>query len=383
MKRFIKTCTSVLLSASLILGFGVIPAKAADTPVDPAAFQATLAEVIAATKAVEAANPIKTAANVDLDIMSSQKVQMVADVLTNPENHVVKMAITSGENKIDTFLDSAAGRMYLFNTQNNRYEVAPSKASVSSATTVLENIDLTKLAGISTVTMGAGATIDTDVCKEIDIAVKAEGEAIATFKDSLMKVVAGFGSSSPLISSLFSGSATSSLIDPGSMDISTMFKGIDITVKAYFNDLKVLRRIDVSGSITINMMGMDIPVKVGSSSVASVTEEKVEVPAEYVTKAQLIEGVEVNTSGVTVTSKLKGKNTVFSVSGVVKSKAKTITIPATIKQLGKTYKICKAESGVFSPASKLKTLKIKDAALKKAVKKNPGKYGLSKKVKIK
>ena len=118
-----------------------------------------------------------------------------------------------------------------------------------------------------------------------------------------------------------------------------------------------------------------------NSTASSVTSDTVAIPEAFSKDAQLIANYPVAQGGLTFTSTLSGKKTIFTVTGV--KNAKTITIPATISKLGAKYNVSAAAKNVFKKATKLKTLVIKNGALKKAVKKSPAKYGLSKKVKIK
>ena len=67
---------------------------------------------------------------------------------------------------------------------------------------------------------------------------------------------------------------------------------------------------------------------------------------------------------------------------LLKKKAKKLTIPASLSVCGLSYPIRSASQNVFRQATKLKTLTVGDATLKKALIKKPSTYGLKSNIDI-
>ena len=391
MKRFTKTCGSILLAASLVLGtFGIVPAAAAESAtMDPAEFATLYEDVKTATKAVESATPTKTDANVVLDLGALVgKSEFSTSIVLDPSSHNAKMTVTSSGTTSDSYIDRTKKCMYYFNPNNDRYEVIGASGSISSGSSILDGLDITKLAPVATITKGKGAKVGDVACQDISVQIKAEGDALAAIIKDASGVFGGLLGNPVVTSGLSSGGSMG--FDLSKLNPAKMIKDLDLTVTFYVDETKILRKTELSGTISLDvasLLGFDketiFPLKVTSSTESSVVNEAVVIPKEFVSKAQLAAGYAVKTAGVTISSILKGTKTVFSVTGVTKTKATKLTIPASSKQFGKSYKISQAETGAFKKAKKLKTLIIKNATLKKAVKKNPTAYGLKKNVKIK
>ncbi|MBQ7200781.1 MAG: hypothetical protein IJS24_05350, partial [Eubacterium sp.] len=145
-------------------------------------------------------------------------------------------------------------------------------------------------------------------------------------------------------------------------------------------------KMDTEGTVTgLGMGGMSlgtVTYNMGVSFTAST--DKLTIPEDRKTGVVLAPNNVASTGGLTFMSGMteKGKP-FFSVTKVENTKAKKLTIPAKVTALGQTVSVTQVSDQAFSKAKKLKTLIVKSASVKKALKKNPSKYGLSKKVKIK
>ena len=121
-------------------------------------------------------------------------------------------------------------------------------------------------------------------------------------------------------------------------------------------------------------------LKTAFSSIA----DSIVIPADRIEKAIPAPSCVAVTSGLKLTTGINNKGKAFfSVSDVSKKGAKKLTIPAQATIFGKTLNVTAVEKQAFKNAGKLKTLVVKNAKLKKTLKKNPSKYGLKKSVKIK
>ena len=371
MKRFFKTCGSLVLAASLVVSvFGVKTASAADKAMTFEEFTSLYTTVKTATNAVASTSPTKTDVTGKLEIPLLGAVDIAVSDILDPVNHTSKMTSTTAGVSKETYIDLTKGCAYSYNTDNARYEV--NKGTTSTSTVgFLDALNFDKIADCLTITVGAGKKIGDVACQETDVALKLEGEKLAAVMGDLSKAMGG---------SLPDLGGSSSL---GSIDLKTGLKGIDLKLALFVDESYILRGTDAEGSITVDLMGSSLNIPITMSATSDVTSESVVIPSEIAKSAQLVVGFVVSKSGAKFKSALSGKNTIFSVTGVTNTKAKKLTIPATISQFGKSYKVSTAAKNAFSKAKKLKTLVIKNKALKKAVKKNFKKYGLTKKVKIK
>ena len=372
MKRIMKTCGALVLAASLMLGItgGYTPSLAADTTMTLEEFGSLYATVKTATQAIAGTFSTKTDMEMELSVplIGSQK-STLSEIL-DPVNHASKATRTSGGiASLETYTDLAKGYSYFYSATNKRYEMSQSSSSVS-ALSALDALDFTKLGDV-TITKGSGKKIGENDCQDVSVAFKLEGEKLTTVINDIYKA---FGS---MLNNATTGSSL------GDLDIKSALKGVDLKITIYADDKFILRGTDITGSVSIDLFGSTLNIPLTVSAVSDVTTETVTIPADMVKSAQLITGVVVSKSGAKFKSTLSGSKTVFTVTGVTKTSAKKLTIPASISKLGKKYSVTKAAKNAFKKAKKLKTLVIKNKTLKKAVKKSRKTYGLSTKVKIK
>ena len=213
------------------------------------------------------------------------------------------------------------------------------------------------------------ATLDSVPCAKVNLNIKLPKGEVGKFMTAAMsKIPESF-------------KAGMSNIDTKMFDNMELDSTFTFYVDAEHTPLRIDEGINISG---VSFGGMDLGViKINSNTAFAVSTDKLSIPADRVEKAIVAPGYITAAGSVTVTSNINNKGSFFIVTEVTKTGAKKITIPASVTAFEKTYKITQAADNAFKKAKKLKTLIVKNAALKKALKKNPSKYGLSKKVTIK
>ncbi|MBO6108740.1 MAG: hypothetical protein J6P16_04980 [Eubacterium sp.] len=399
LNRITKTIGSITLAAALVFGtVGVVPAqtdiaKAATTPIDATSLAAMLEQVKTATLGVIATQKTKEITSITIDNPlnpDAEPMSASAVGLTDPVGKIMSFSITNGEKKSNAYADLGKKLVYMYNDELKRYEVRESAGfSTESMTKAFDPAIFTSLGDAVSAVLGEAKQIGSTMCKNIELNIKADQ---AKIKELAPQFSALFGSAG----SLFGGSINVSGFDlsTANIDISQLITGIDFKLNTYIDDLNVLKGADIDGTINVNVGSLfgnlgttDIPpiaAKIVSSSTCEVTDETAEIPADVVKKAELAAGVNATASGLEFVSTVRdNKNTVFTLTAVKNKKAKKITIPATIKKLGKSYKVLYADSFVFKKCKNLKTLVVKNKSLRKLLKDGRSNYGIKKKVKIK
>ena len=394
MNRIKKVCGSLILAASLVAGLtAAAPASKAAASNDDLKNLGTLLETVkTATNAVVASVPTETTSSTEISIMSfkipislkttvdptskTAKMEGSAEIpdavsaisIISPKlgSLVDKLGIKAGTKKILDYGDLAKKAVYRHNDNLDRYEVATLPDALAGSS-ILSSIDATKLEKLAQVLNVSFKGTD-----EVTLNIKADGDALKAIKSDVTSLVTG----------LLGDSEYASLLKELSGKDALQGIDINITLKAD-GTTHVLTQHDIEGTLNVSVSGTPVAIGVNISGKSATTTQTVTIPEEFTKDAQLIAGFEAKAGGVNFISKLSGKNTVFSVSGVANTKATSLTIPKSISKFGKSYSVSAAAKNAFKKATKLKTLTIKNATLKKAVKKNPSKYGLKKGVKIK
>ena len=398
MKRFSKACGSIVLAASLAVGLiGVTPAKAAS--------EAELTEFVTAFEAAKAATAQVAESSITQSVSNgevsmsamglinlsvpikdltttidpiSKKSKMTGTVTipdlgilstVNPEisKKLSDSGIETGDTKIEDYGDLTKKALYRYNSKVGRAEVAALPGSLQG-TSILSQLDITKLKNLIpylTITKGKS---------DITLNIKVDEAGIKAAKSDIKAVLNG----------IIGDSGYDDLLAE-IKKIATV-KDIDLTVKFVIDpNRNVLIRHDIDAKIGLSLSDLPVPVTISfkNSTTSSITTESVAIPEAFTKGAQLIANYPLAKGGAKLVSTLSGKKTVFSVNGVTKTSAKSITIPASVKVLGSSYSVTKAAKNAFKKATKLKKLTIKNKTLKKLIKKSPSKYGLKKSVKIK
>ncbi|MCR4605562.1 MAG: hypothetical protein K5639_06130 [Eubacterium sp.] len=388
-----KICAPLLLSASLV--FGLIGtasiAEAAETPMDVAALETFLDEVKTATDKMVSENTVETTENIvasgieqDQEVEFGRKGRCVCDSQKGicTEEFELDLGVLGQSFGITepvkwyNAYDYNNMIMYTNNDPLDICSVMPVKEKINHATFTMDLIVPSALAGIATVTEYE-AELDGVDSKVVKINIKAEGEEL---KQAI-----------PILVKAFGGAETGE-ISTASMAFSDDIKSIDFTISFCVSketlqlNKTVIEGTEVSSPEIQPDGSSDDEDKVAQFECKfenAVVDEIVELPP-WTKDAQLVPGVSAKKSGMKFATVYDlDNNTIFQVTGVTKTSAKKLTIPASIKKYGKSYKVTKAQKNAFKKAKKLKTLVVKNSKLKKAIKKNPTKYGLKKSVKIK
>ncbi len=381
MKKFIRSCSAVVLSCALAFSaVGVIPANAAEVPVEQVT--AIIKEAKEATATFVKSTPTQTDLKINAELPMIGDISADVSFVDDPANNAAVVTSTFSDDEQEpskVYIDTKNKYAYYTNPEFGRIEVADSQ-SIEGLTKMLSDFDILPLAPIATFSMGETKVIDGETCQEFVVSVKADKEKMAQYGDLISKALAD-ASSSPF-KNLFSGKGLGSLISGD--DLSNSMTELDLEIKTYINQDKVLKQAVTTCSAKVIMLDVEMPISFDAeTTLKKAVDEVVKIPQEMIDNAKPAAGLSKTESGLTYKSVISGKNTVFQVTKTSKATAKKITVPATVKLCGKTVKVTKASKNAFSKAKKLKTLVIKNSTLKKVVKKNPKKYGLSKKVKIK
>ena len=380
MKKFIRSCSAVVLSCALAFSaVGVIPANAAEVPVEEVT--GIIKEAKEATATFVKSTPTQTDLKINAELPMIGDISADVSFVDDPKNNAAVVTSTFSDDEQEpskVYIDTKNKYAYYTNPEFGRIEVADSQ-SIEGLTKMLSDFDILPLAPIATFSMGETKVIDGETCQEFVVSVKADKEKMAQYGDLISKALAD-ASSSPF-KNLFSGKGLGSLISGD--DLSNSMTELDLEIKTYITPEKVIKESVVKCDAKVNVLETEVSVSFNADITTKAVDEVVKIPQEMIDNAKPAAGLSKTESGLTYKSVISGKNTVFQVTKTSKATAKKITVPATVKLCGKTVKVTKASKNAFSKAKKLKTLVIKNSTLKKAVKKNPKKYGLSKKVKIK
>ena len=376
MNRIKKIIGSALLSASLVAGcIGAAPATAlaADTQVDAATAQELINKVVSSVQTAADQGTVVTDINFSLEsallsaLSPNTPAAMNSTVKVDKKSGVATVDVPNGDSTVTGNEDINAGTIYSYNTDLGRYEVKPIGAGDPSLSD-LSNFDfgLNDYAEYSTYFTSDDVTINGKTYHTAGVTLDLPGDTAMEFFNGISKKFSGLQSSSSNLDT------ATSMIDPSTLS------NVVINVKINYDDNFFLARMTLD--FTLNLFG---DIGVTASSDFSLTDETLSIPAGIVKNATIVAGYTAKASKLKLKSVLSGKSTIFTVSGITAATAKKLTVPASVKVFGKSYKVTQAVKNAFKKATKLKTLVVKNKALKKAIKKNKAKYGLKKSVKIK
>lgn len=378
MNKIKKIIGSALLSASLVAGcIGAAPtaALAADTQVDAATAQELINKVVSSVQTAADQGTVVTDINFSLEsallstFSPNTPAAIKSTVKVDKKSGVATMDVPNGDSTVTAYEDMNAGTIYSYNADLGRYELKPIGSGDPSLSD-LSNFDfgLNDYAEYSTYFTSDDVTINDKTYHTAGVKLDLPGAKAMEFFNGISKKVSGLQSSSSNLDT------ATSMIDPSKLS------NVVINVRINYDDNFSLARMTLDFTLNLDFLG-DIGVK--ASSDFSLTDETLSIPAGIVKNATIVAGYATKASKLKLKSVLSGKSTIFTVSGITAATAKKLTVPASVKVFGKSYKVTQAVKNAFKKATKLKTLVVKNKALKKAIKKNKAKYGLKKSVKIK
>ena len=404
MNRFKKIGGSIVLATALVIGsIGAAPVK---TPVKAAETAVTIEELTtelnaigAKIKSIAETNTLKSSVSgsaaiamaempdtplatipleLDMDIDAASKVGHGRMPL--PTTDMTSIVTGSGQLPYeDMFMDLATSRMYIHDENSGLDLVSEFPAEsylqgfgIGSGdgnmfTSLLSPQILTAMKDFVTITKDT-TIVNGTPCAKVTVQIKLPKGVVAKYMDGMMsKIPEAFKS-------------YTSMMDP------KMFESVEVDstfvfyVDADHTPLKIDENILLGG---LSYSSLNINIKMDLTTNFNASTEKLSIPADRVENAQVAPGYSTKAGGVSVISSINKNGSYFMVSGVTNEKAKKITVPGSVKAFDKSYNISAAAKNAFKKAKKLKTLIVKNASLKKALKKNPSKYGLKKTVKIK
>ncbi|MBO4396163.1 MAG: hypothetical protein J5819_07445 [Eubacterium sp.] len=405
MNRFKKIAGSVVLAAALtVSSIGIAPAKtpvkAAETAVTIEELTAELNAVGAKIKSIAETSTLKTSSagtaaimmaempdtpvatvplELDMDIDAASKVGHGR--MPMPSTDVTSMV--SGDGQLpyeDLFMDLENSRMYIHDEKSGLDLVSEFPAASylqgfgigegegNMFTTLLSPQLLTAMKDFVTITKDT-TTVNETPCAKVTVKIKLPKGVVSKYMDGMMsKIPDAFKS-------------YTSMMDPKMMENVDVDASFVFYVDAEHTPLKIDENIALNG-LSFNGLGINIKMDLVTSFNAST--DKLSIPEDRIANAQVAPGYFTKAGDVSVLSSINDKGvSFFMVTGVNNVKAKKMTIPGSVKAFDKSYNVTQAVKDAFKKAKKLKTLIVKNATLKKELKKNPSKYGLSKKVKIK
>lgn len=405
MNRLKKMGGALALTAALVVGsIGVMPAEvpavAAETAVSLEDFKATITAMGEKIKALAQAGTLKTVISGNASVMDGMMkipLEIGMDIDATSKVGHGRMPVMNGEAIMgsalsgnlpctDMYMDLANNCMYILDETSGTklinafpaaqymqgFGVGPTDGNMFTAVFSTGILDLLK----DHMTLTSEDTaLDGVPCKKIVLTTKIEkGTAAKIVEEIMKKLPASLKSSGMAVNA--AAMDPKALAELAETSTDTIYLGADGTPL----------KMDAEGTVTgLGMGGMSMGTVTYTLGVSfSATTDKLTIPEDRKTGVVLAPNNVASTGGLTFMSGMteKGKP-FFSVTKVEKTKAKKLTIPAKVTALGQTVSVTKVSDQAFSKAKKLKTLIVKSASVKKALKKNPSKYGLSKKVKIK
>ena len=308
--------------------------------------------------------------------LSDSPISFSMVTLTDPVSHIFKNTVKAGEAVQETYSDPTTGLVYSYNENRKCYEFSPLNQAASGSIVSLDSFDsslLEKISECAVFSVDPAAVFGEKPCTSLIIDIKAGEKVMKKLSKSLLET---FGSTLGILSEI---------LKEFKMKPSDMLKTLEATAHVYYDPAtNILLGMDFNGTLGLNL-GQEklVPIEISGSSATELTAEPSVTLPDGVQNAVLAAFLTAKKGGLEFTSTAKGTGTVFSVTGVTAKKKKKLTIPATLSVCGTEYPVSAAGQNVFRIASKLKTLVIGDASLKKAIRKKPTWYGLPKRIKIK
>ena len=394
MNRFKKIGGSILLAASLVIGsIGVSPAEkpalAAETAMTAEQFGEAMKGVGAKIAELAKTKTIKTVVsgssagiNFDLtmDVDATSKVghsimPSFAELFDEDSAKEIFMG-TKQLSKVDMYMDLDKNVMYIRpeGSQMNIIGAFPGASylqgfgvgeSEGNMFTSMFTPEVLKQFEGHIIITATDESINGVAMKKLSMKVNyAKGEIAAMIDEMMKNMPEG-------MKDMFGGSGASSSM--GGFDFSTMFKdlalsgSVDFIVTADYTPVKMKCAMKMEG---FKVGDMEIPMDMDAEIAFSVSDEKLAIPADRTTSLVLSPGTLAEKSGVNFMSSMnEDGSSFFMVYGVSNAKAKKITIPASITELGVTAKVDALAPGAFENAKNLKTIVAKSPALKKFLKK--------------
>ena len=375
MKHYFKKSLAVVLSAVLLTGsIGILPdrttATAAETTTEDA--MAVFAKIKTATQAVISVKTTKVEGTTELEFPIVGKISSGFELIVDQNTGIVKSttpvvdigdlsSLAGGQiPTADSYTDRKSNILYSYSKELERYEIHETKPGSVGIMALISRSDpneLDKLFSFGEITT---STVDGKKLNGLPIKLKVG-------KDDIDKVRSDLEAIFPIVASITDMKVTD----------------LDLVITPYYDDSFMITQTALTGTFTAEYKGSTIEAKANTKNVISLSDDLLTIPEDILKNAQLAEGFVDEVNGVKITTVIAGKDAVLSVFDVTKKNAKKLTIPASVNEYGRIYKICTAHGKAFKNAKKLKTLIVKDKDLKKMLKKNPTKYGLKKSVKIK
>lgn len=404
MNRLKRMGGALALTAALVVGsIGVMPAQApavaAETTVSLEDFKTAMTAVGEKIKTLAQSGTLKTSISGDVSVMDGMMklpLEIGMDIDATSKVGHGRMPVLNGEaimgsavsGKLpytDMYMDLANNCMYILDETSGTklinafpaaqymqgFGVGPAEGNMF--TTMFSSGILDLLKDYMTLT-SEDTTLDGVPCKKIVLTTKIEkGTAAKLVEEVMKKLPEALKSGMPGNAAAMDPKALAELAETST---DTIYLGADGT------PLKMVAEGTATG---LAFNGMSLGTVAFNLNIGfAASTESLSIPEDRKTGVILAPNNVTSTGGLTFMSGMteKGKP-YFSVTKVDNTKAKKLTIPAKVTALGQTVSVTQVSEKAFSKAKKLKTLIVKSASVKKALKKNPSKYGLSKKVKIK
>ena len=380
MKRLLRISVVLGLIVALALEavattsmLGARAAETTGTPLEPAASGALCETIKAATNEASKVSVTKVDTNLSLTL-TDEPTKISMSTLTDPVSHIVKTTTGTSGSAVEAYSDPASGLVYAYSNTRKCYEFAPLSSSASGSVVSLDSLDasfLEKLVSVSKFSLNSADTLGDKPCSSVCIDIKAGSKQVKAITKKL------FGAFESTLGFL------KEIMKEFKMDPLDLIVSLEMSIRICFDPTSnLLLGMSFSGILNVDL-GMDpIPIVIEGSTTTEFMTGSVTLPPET-ESAVLAAGLSRKKSGLVFRSVADGANTTFTVSGITKKKAKKLTIPASLSVCGQSYPIRSASQNVFRQATKLKTLIVGDATLKKALIKKPSAYGLKSNINIK
>ena len=398
MNRFKRICGSIALTAALaIAGIGAQPAEqpalAAEVTIDQLGTE--LAAIGAKISELAKAGTLKTAISGKVNVMGSDipfSVDMDVDATSKTGHGRMPLISMSADAMLglvtgteltytDMYMDLDKNLMYIHDEKSGLnlvrdfpgaqylqgFGAGATEGNMFTSMITPELLALMK--DHTTITVDAD-TFNGVACQKVTLDIKyAKGEVVAFMQQMMTGIPESFKSS-------MSGFDANMFKDVAFDDKTVFYVAADHT------PLKIAESCSLDG---LSFGGMPLGViKCDCDVLFSASADPIVIPADRTKNLVVAPGCVKVESGLDLISSIDSKNKAyFFVNSVHNAKATKITIPASIKAYDMTVPVTECAANAFKAAKKLKVLVVKNAKLKKAIKKNPSKYGLKKSVKIK
>ena len=414
MNRLKRIGGSIVLAAALMASsIGVSPASApavaAESAITAEQFGQYMSQVGAKIKEIASTQTLKTCVSGSATIMGGTtpfEMDMSVDATSKvgygkmpnfqalSDQSAMIDAMTKGIPSVEMYMDLSKDLMYIHpeGTNLNFVNAFPSTSYLQgfgvgqqegNMFTSMFTPELLKLfEGHLTVTKD-DTTLNGVPVTKLSLKINyAKGEIAALVEGMMKNLPAGFKDMGAMM-----GGSNMGGFDMGSM-MKDMMKDLavsgtdDMYALADGTPVKMESSLEVEG---IKFGDVDLGKITANINIGfEASAEKLSIPEEFKKNLVITPYYPTQNSGLSLLSQIDTKgHAFFMVVEPLKSNVKKLTIPASVKSLGVTTKVEAIAPDAFKGAKKLKVLIVKNAKLKKMLKKNRKKFGLSKKVKIK